>query len=69
MPLSYSTQVRGLQSYKTPLASHPHTYTTVFTLITQTIGLILAYLLGIIFNYNNLIITACSVSANVSQWF
>ena len=45
-----------------PLGSHSYLYVTLFTISAQATGLVAAYLLGIIFYYDSLIKTHCTVS-------
>ena len=66
MPLSYRTQMNGLHTIPPAAAGRSYSqYTSVkvFTLLVQTVGLIAAYLLGILFNYERLAITECPVSS------
>ena len=48
------------RSYATCCA---YTSLKILTLLVQTVGLILAYLLGIFYNYQRLAITGCPVSS------
>ena len=63
MPLSYSTQMNGLTPHAAVAGHCPYKYANVkrFLLAVQSVGVIAAYLLGFIYNYEQLAITGCPV--------
>ena len=47
------------------LSSYSYSNVTLFTICVQTVGLVTAYLLGIVFHYDSLMKTHCNVRQHI----